>query len=298
MNTGMSENAVDTMLNAIRSSTQKQYSVYINKFLHYCQNTNITLASITEITIINFLQTLYDNGCGYSVINTANSAICYVLSVLGFPLTSTIMLTKFKKGIFNLRPSLPRYTATWNPQIVLDYFSSNNDSSMQFVAYKAVVLLALASCCRVSTIHSIKYCDMLFDDDKVFIQLNELQKQSRPGYHQSGMELQRFANKDHCVVEALEQYLTLTKSIREQLSTITNLFITTSKPYKNASKDTLARWIKTTLHKAGVPTEYTAHSTRSAATSDLLKKGVDVATILGKGGWSSCNTFYKFYKRC
>jgi len=54
--------------------------------------------------------------------------------------------------------------------------------------------------------------------------------------------------RNHCAVAALENYLDLVKPIREANDS-TQLYITTAKPYKSASKDTLARWIKTTIHQ-------------------------------------------------
>lgn len=296
MKAGITEKASEMIINSIRSSTQKQYTVYIKKFLDYCFKQCICLSSVKEIHIINFLQYLFDSGSGYSVINTACSAACYVLTLIGFPIMSSAMLTKYKKGVFNCRPSLPRHVSTWDPQIVLDYFSIKDCDDIPFLAKKSVILLALASCMRVSTIQSLKCSDILFSDKKLTIQISELQKQSRPGFHQSAIELKRFDNKSQCVVSALEVYLTSAGAYRK-MSNATNLYITTTKPYGNASKDTLARWIKAGIHEAGIPNNFTAHSTRSASTSNLARSGIDVHTILSKAGWSTASTFHKFYNK-
>ena len=47
----------------------------------------------------------------------------------------------------------------------------------------------------------------------------------------------------------MKEYLKLTANLR---GNITRLFISTAKPYKITSQDTLARWIKTTLQSAGI----------------------------------------------
>ena len=58
----------------------------------------------------------------------------------------------------------------------------------------------------------------------------------------------------------MKEYLKLTANLR---SDIILLFITTTKPYKIASQDTLARWIRTTLQSAGIDMSiFTPHSTR------------------------------------
>ena len=293
-NTGLNEKACGMIINSIRESTQKQYTVYINRFFDYCRRMCINLSAVNEVSIVNFLQSLYDCGSGYSTINTACSAVCYVMNLLGFPIKSNEMLTKYKKGVFNCRPSLPKYLSTWDPQIVLDYFSNNDSNDILFLASKSVTLLALTSCLRVATLQLLKYSNVTFDDKKLIIKISDLQKQSRPGFHQGSVELSRYSNKRHCVVSALELYLNAVESIRKS-SHATNLYLTTSKPYRNASRDTLARWIKSVIHKSGVPSCFTAHSTRSASTSSLVKNGVDIHTILKKAGWSSANTFRKFY---
>ena len=65
-----------------------------------------------------------------------------------------------------------------------------------------------------------------------------------------------------CVFTCMKEYLKLTANLR---GNITRLFITTTKPYKIASQDTFARWIKTTLQSAGI--DMNMLTTRSASTS-------------------------------
>ena len=69
-------------------------------------------------------------------------------------------------------------------------------------------------------------------------------------------------NANVCPVKQHKQYMDVTKSIR---GSITCLFITASKPHRPVSKDTLARWIKSVQHDAGIDmTVFTPNSTRSA----------------------------------
>ena len=51
------------------------------------------------------------------------------------------------------------------------------------------------------------------------------------------------------------------------------------------------------LHKAGVDTQFGAHSTRSASTSAAASKGLPIDIVLKAAGWSSASTFTRFYKR-
>ena len=75
-------------------------------------------------------------------------------------------------------------------------------------------------------------------------------------------------------------------------------FITTVPPYKQCSKDTIARWIKETFSLANINSGiYQAHSLRSASTSSASYKGVNLRTILKSANWTRNSTFKKYYKK-
>ena len=91
----------------------------------------------------------------------------------------------------------------------------------------------------------------------------------------------------------LREYLKRTKPMRNT----EKLFISYVKPHHEVSRDTLSRWIKTTLQKSGINTNiFKAHSVRAAATS-VAKTEVDINTILKTAGWTRASTFAKFYNR-
>ena len=148
----------------------------------------------------------------------------------------------------------------------------------------------------MSTLHTIRFSDLKLTCDKAVISFSSLHKQSRPGKHLTGLEFDSFPNSNVCVVNALKAYVDATSLIRTE-HTLSSFFVTCVKPYRAASKDTIARWIKVSIHKAGVPDTFSAHSTRSASTSADAARGVDVVSILKKAGWSSSCTFYRFYNK-
>ena len=93
----------------------------------------------------------------------------------------------------------------------------------------------------------------------------------------------------------MNEYLERTKPLRGD---ITSLFVTYVKPYKAASKDTISRWIKTTLGLAGIDiTRFKPHSIRSLSTSAAAIAKVPVDKILRTAGWSGHCTFAKYYKK-
>ena len=102
-------------------------------------------------------------------------------------------------------------------------------------------------------------------------------------------------NENLCVVHTLYDYLDRTVNIRNDSS---KLLISYQKPFKPVSKDTISRWLKILLGKAGIDTKsFTAHSTRSTSSSAAKNNGLPVNIIMDKVGWSSFSNFSKFYDK-
>nr|CAI5861632.1 unnamed protein product [Callosobruchus analis] len=96
---------------------------------------------------------------------------------------------------------------------------------------------------------------------------------SRPNREQPIIALPFYeADKAICVATTLLFYINVTGSIRSPESD--RLFITFKKPHHNASSQTISRWIRNVLSKAGIDSNrYTPHSTRHASTSLADRKG-------------------------
>lgn len=282
------------MINSLRLSTQKQYTSYIKRFIDYTDC--ISASNVSHVHVINYLQYLFDSGLGYASINAASSAVKTYLDMLGVQLNYDL-ISRFKKGVFNMRPSLPKYQEIWDPKVVLDYLCKFSNEELPTLTKKCVTLLALASCQRLGTLHSLKCCDVSFKDSKAVIRIECLQKQSRPGFHQSHVVLDQYTEPSLCIVKCLRDYLNATQSVRVAKPCLTGLFLTYGKPIKNASTDTISRWIKQTMYDAGVPRFFTAHSTRAASTSSKFIGGENVNAIMKCAGWTSSDTFYKFYNK-
>ena len=72
------------------------------------------------------------------------------------------------------------------------------------------------------------------------------------------------------------------------------LFLAVVCPFKSVKKVTIARWIKTLIHQAGVGDEFKAHSVRGAAATAASMQGMSVSDILSVADWSSDSTFKDF----
>lgn len=120
-------------------------------------------------------------------------------------------------------------------------------------------------------------------------------KTTRAGSASTLLFLPRFVdNPELCLFTTLKVYLERTKVLRGNTK---KLFITTTKPYRAASKDSVNRWAKNVLQASGIDTSiFTTHSTRHASTSLAMAKGINIDTIHKSAGWSqNSKVFQRFY---
>ena len=73
----------------------------------------------------DFLYMLYERGSSYSTINTARNMLSFILQLnsnLSIPFGQLPVVKLFMKGIFELRPALPRYKSIWDVSLVFTHF--------------------------------------------------------------------------------------------------------------------------------------------------------------------------------
>lgn len=250
------------------------------------------------INIVEFLTGLHKKGLGYSAINTAKSAISsFVYIVSNVQVGNHILIKQYMKGIFHLRPALPKYNYTWSVSNVLKSLACLyplEELSLKQLSMKLVTLLALTTGQRCQTLYYMDLHNICLSHSFVKIRIGDLLKNTRVGKHLDEIFIAAYPEKKLCVLETLKRYIDVTKNLRGD---VTKLFISVQKPHKMVTKSTIARWIKETLAAAGINIlEFTAHSTRGASTSAAAGK-VPIDTILRTAGWTKDCVFRKFYKR-
>ena len=231
---------------------------------------------------INFLAELYQPGIGYSTLNAARCA----LSTIWFtsePHTfgQYTLVCRFIKGIFECRPSLPRYQETWDVTVVLEYLAKLGPPeklSVQNLTLKVVMMMVLLSGQRRQMPHTLSIDCMQLSADKHLFFIKSLLKTSRPGKHLACIEFQAYLREvSLCIVKHLQQYLKRTDILRGDVK---ELLVSYNKPHKAVSPDTVSRWIKSTLVGAGIDTsKYSAHSTRSASTSPTKGNSISMPQL-------------------
>ncbi|CAG2212660.1 unnamed protein product [Mytilus edulis] len=298
-NYGLSKESSEIIIASWKPATRQQYWTYFKRWLLFCSEREINSFKATELNVLEFLTSLYEIGLGYSAINTARSMLSSFMSVNQEKTVGQWPLVKrFLKGIFNLKPSLPRYQRTWDVEVVLKYLKTLSPVymlSLRVLTYKLVTLLLLLTGQRLQTIHSLDLDDITVTDSNIYIDVRSLLKCSKPGRHLQPIELPAFIeDKSLCIVTVLKEYLARTSCFRKTQK----LILSCIKPYSHVSKDTLGRWVKIVLQSAGVDiTIYKPHSTRSASTSAALRCATSIDTILKAAGWSNESTFRKFYDK-
>lgn len=266
----------------------------------FCSSRDINPISASLEDGLEFLHNQYENGLSYSAINTARSALStIILFPDGGSFGNHPLVTRFMKGVFESRPSLPRYKDIWDVSVVLDYLktlSPVDELSLRDITHKTVMLITLLSGQRCQTVHALTISRMRITNDIVHFEITKLLKTSKPGKHQGHLEFKAYpADQRLCVVTCLKQYVKQTESVRAGHD---SLWLSFSKPFHPVSRDTISRWIKNVLEKAGINTKvFGAHSTRAAATSAAHSNNISINTIMDAAGWSRESTFRRFYDK-
>ena len=136
---------------------------------------------------------------------------------------------------------------------------------------------------------------MSLTKNQVSFAIDKLLKNSSAKHHLSEITFNSYPPDNRiCVVYTLHRYLERTNTIRGDIK---ELLITTTKPAKPASTDTLRRWTKTTLTEAGIDMNmFKPYSTRSAAVSKAAQS-IKVKDIVKAIGWQSEKMFVKHYNK-
>ena len=250
---------------------------------------------------IAFLTMLFDKGMSYSAINAARSALSQLLDTVdGVAFGKHPVVCRILKGMYNRRPQRSRYTATWDVDVVLSYLREMSPLvklTLKDLTLKLLLLLLLITCQRLQTIQSLSIDDMIWSDNgnTVVFRLSKVLKHSRRG-SLGVITLKAFLQDPRlCVLRTLKQYLEKTAEVRKDIK---SLIITTIPPFQGVSTQTLGRWTKELLSRAGLNVDlFKAHSVRGASTSKLAQMKVPVKEIMEKASWSSESTFRKFYEK-
>ena len=123
--------------------------IYINNATENVDPLSTPLSSILE-----FLLEQFNMGKQYRMINTLHSAISMIHNEIeGTRVGQHPLVSHFLKGVFNNRPPAPKYSSTWDVDVVLNYIKNlpdNKELSFQLLSHKLAMLMALSNADRCS----------------------------------------------------------------------------------------------------------------------------------------------------
>jgi integrase len=259
------------MMAARRGSSTKLYDTYLSRWKVFCASNRLHFLKPTISQALGFLQSLLQSGLGYSALNTARSALSAILLIPGvqsFGNHPDVVL--FMKGAFNLKPTRPRYTSTWDSSVVLQFlerWAPASDISLEKLTMKLMVLILLITGQRPQLLTKLNLANMKESSDafEFILEITDY-KQGRVNYRPGAIILKQYpTNKKLCAFHYLKVYIQRTALLRHGY---TLLFLTHKKPHRPVSQNSVTRWIKTVLQLAGIDiTTFTAGSVRLASTS-------------------------------
>ena len=113
------------------------------------------------------------------------------------------------------------------------------------------MLLSLTQAARPHTLHLITVNNLIKEADKYIFQLSGLLKHNRPGVPIPVVEVHKFPHDvSLCPYTAVTEYLNRTAEFRTNLKD--KLLLSYVKPHNAITVDTIRRWIKLTMVKAGI----------------------------------------------
>lgn len=97
--------------------------MYIKKLFQYSSQVQCNSCVPNFPNVLDYLASLMTDGCGYSAINTARSALSGFIIVDNLPVGQHPLVKTFLRGVhvFNIKPCFPKYGITLDVNIVFEY---------------------------------------------------------------------------------------------------------------------------------------------------------------------------------
>lgn len=296
---GLTESAINCLLNSWAPSTRKQYDSALKTFHKHCQKLDINPWIPNIPTLLNYLASMSEQGKSFSSIGTSRAAVIAVWEQLSGSnnLGESAMLKRFMKGIFRSKPPTPKYADVWDVEVVLSKMRdmpNTEELPLGRLTHKLVTLLAICSPQRVSEIASLSLTHMQRKHDSISFVLPMSKNRGMGPAHT--VMYQKFDSEPNlCPVATIERYLKLTEQRRNQTD---EMILATREPYNKVSPSTISRWVREFLKEAGIDSKFGAHSTRSAATSKAASAGISLKAIMQSANWApKSSIFQQFYNK-
>lgn len=314
---------LSTLTEARAPSTRRLYALKWGVFTKWCQDIGIDQGTCSVSDVLRFLQHRLDCGSLPSTLKVYVAAIAAFRSpVDGQSIGKHALVISFLRGARRLCPSRPPSVPPWDLALVLRALSLPPFEPLASIAVKELslktaLLLALASAKRIGDLHAFSVNDdcICFGPGDCNVTLRP-----RPGYVPKSLNTpfraqvvslpalsaEPPASRDAdaqstvCPVRALRTYVDRSAAFRQS----DQLFVCFGGCNKGraVSKQRLSHWIVDAITLAyecqgkDCPLNIKAHSVRAIASSWAWARGMSIQDLCLAAGWSSQNTFARFYK--
>ena len=117
-------------------------------------------------------------------------------------------VTRFLKGVFESRPTVSRYTETWDVGTVLRHLKTiptTKDVPLRDLTLKTVMLMSLVLAQRGQTIHTLNLEDMTNTESQITFVMSKPIKQTKAGVKSVPVKFTSYsAEPPLCVVTTLK----------------------------------------------------------------------------------------------
>ena len=191
------------------------------------------------------------------------------------------IVRRFRKGLFKLRPALPRYKSIGDLNIVFNYFRGRPaapELSLKELALKLTFRLNLLSGHRCQTTKYLNIDSMELTTDKCIFYITDKVKQTRIGTHIPPLSFVAYPkDKKLCIISHLQEYLKRTTPFRKDSK---QLLLSHLKPHGPIRKDTISSRCKLVLSSAGIDTsKFKSNSTRAASFTHLADNDINIKDV-------------------
>ena len=290
----LSEESKEILQNAERKQTRKAYASAWGRFSNWCRKQGTDSSDYDPAKAINYLASIAKSKpSSVAMHRTAISSTWKILHPNSPNFGDLELTRRFIKGIKQANPRMPKKKSILSMRYLLQLCKSidNDNCNIMELSMKAAVLLALSSCSRPrSDLERIYTKDVHFDSEKFQFTVT----QPKEGDFKT-IEVFKCSDVAICPWNCVMKYLEATREVRLSNQQLSHLFITTTKPFKNADGDTISKWIQALFKRGGIKAN--THELRAISSSTALYAGISKETVLRKGNWKNSATFENHYLR-
>lgn len=220
-----------------------------------------------------------------------------ILLATGHDIGTNVFVQALAKAADNLMPARPRYSESWDFDLLLRYWDSrapNAELSDSDLLSKALSLVMGAGVMRSSDMTALQFSSIRFSEEGVRFRLSN--PKNANGLT-APIGIARLTDRPTlCPVSVLEEYVSRTAAVRRPARE--EVWLSNRAPYGPLATKSIARKVLKVLTAAGVDTDvFKVHSMRVASVSKALEEGELLDDVLIHGRWRSERVFRMFYER-